>query len=117
MPVADQAAAGGTPPILFGADPIGEFLFPDEPQRRRQRRVRRLISEVPIADRLPTFKLGGTVCARPSTLLAWLAEREGRGDTDAAMAEARCPDLRQGAADEPAAATATEALIALPHAG
>jgi hypothetical protein len=67
-----------TPPILFGADPIGEFLFPDEPQRRRQRRVRRLISEVPVADRLPTFKLGGTICARPSTLLTWLAEREGR---------------------------------------
>lgn len=78
MPVADEAAAGGTPLILFGADPIGEFLFPDEQPSRRRRRVRRLISEVSVADRLPTFKLGGTICARPSTLLAWLAEREGR---------------------------------------
>jgi len=81
MPVADKAAAGGTSPILYGADPIGEFLFPDERLGRRRRRVRRLISEVPEADRLPTFKLGGTVCARPGTLLAWIAEREGRGRT------------------------------------
>jgi hypothetical protein len=85
MPVADEAAAGGTPPILYGADPIGEFLFPDEPRRRRQRRVRRLISEVPEADRLPTFKLGGTVCARASTLLDWISEREGRARTTSAQ--------------------------------
>ncbi|GGC70755.1 DNA-binding protein [Chelatococcus reniformis] len=30
---------------------------------------------------LPTFKLGKTVCARRSTLNAWLAEREAAGRT------------------------------------
>jgi hypothetical protein len=71
-----EAAAGGTPPILYGVDAIAEFLFPSVPVRRRRRRVHRLISEVPEADRLPTFKLGGAVCARPGTLLPWIAARE-----------------------------------------
>lgn len=69
-------AAGDIPPILHGADEIGEFLFPNEPRLKRRRRVYHLVSEVPEADRLPTFRLGGVVCARPPTLLAWIEARE-----------------------------------------
>jgi hypothetical protein len=61
---------------LHGADKIAEFLFPDEPKQRRRRRVYHLVTEVPEADRLPVFKLGATICARPATLLAWIAKRE-----------------------------------------
>jgi hypothetical protein len=82
MRVAIDAAPDGAPVILHGADAIGAFLFPNEPPARRKRRVYHLTSEVPKADRLPTFKLGAVVCARPSTLLAWIAEREGRRAID-----------------------------------
>jgi hypothetical protein len=78
MPVAIDTASGGSPAILHGADAIGAFLFPNEPPARRRRRVYHLTSEVPETNRLPTFKLGAVVCARPGTLLAWITEREGR---------------------------------------
>jgi hypothetical protein len=38
-----------------------------------------LTSEVPEADRLPIFRLGGQICARKTTLLNWIAERERSG--------------------------------------
>jgi hypothetical protein len=70
--------ADSAPPILHGADAIGEFLFPNEPPKRRRRRVYLLTREVPEAERLPVFKLGHVTCARPEVLLAHIAEREGR---------------------------------------
>ena len=42
------------------------------------RKLYHLTSEVPEADRLPIFRLGGQICARKTTLLNWIAEREGR---------------------------------------
>jgi hypothetical protein len=76
MPDLPVNAAGAIPHICHGADEIGAFLFPNEPKKRRRRRVYHLVSEVPEADRLPVFKLGGVICARPATLLAWIAARE-----------------------------------------
>jgi hypothetical protein len=64
--------------ILHGADAIGKFLFPRDPPERRKRRIYHLAAEVPEADRLPVFKLGSVLCARPETLVAWVAEREKR---------------------------------------
>jgi hypothetical protein len=64
------------PTILHGANAIATFLFGDDPGGRRK--VYHLVSEVPATDRLPVFRLGGVICARPNTLLSWITEREGR---------------------------------------
>jgi hypothetical protein len=73
---ANPQGAERPPIILHGADAIAEFLFGDDPKGRR--RVYHLSTELPEAERMPTFRLGAVVCARPTTLLAWLEEREGR---------------------------------------
>jgi hypothetical protein len=68
--------------ILEGADEIGDFMFPNvEDPAARRRRVYRLSTEVPPADRLPLFKIGSLLFARRSTLLKWISEREGRPAT------------------------------------
>lgn len=64
------------PAILWGGDAIAAFLFGDDPKGRRK--VYHLANEVPEAERLPVFRIGDVVCARPPTLLSWIAEREGR---------------------------------------
>ena len=55
-----------TADLLLGADAIGRFLG------ITRRQAYRLIYD----GLLPSFKLGGTVSARKSTLAKWLAERE-----------------------------------------
>ena len=75
--------AGGPPPglggdLLRGADAIAEFLFGDPGQRRR---VYYLVGEARV--RLPHFKLGAMICARRSTLLRWIEDRENQGAGDA----------------------------------
>jgi hypothetical protein len=59
--------------LMEGADPIAEFLFGDRTQRRK---VYRWASEVNPEERLPTFRRGGIICGRKSTILRWIAERE-----------------------------------------
>jgi hypothetical protein len=62
--------------ILYGADSIAAFLWPTERPKRRKCRVYHLAR----TDRLPVFKIGGSLCASPARLHAWIAEREaGRG--------------------------------------
>lgn len=52
--------------ILRGADAIAAFLgFP-------RRAIYHLVSK----GGLPAFRLGETICARRSTLTAWIAEQE-----------------------------------------
>lgn len=52
--------------ILRGADAIAAFLgFP-------RRAIYHLVSK----GALPSFRLGETVCARKSTLTAWISEQE-----------------------------------------
>jgi hypothetical protein len=57
--------------LLRGAEKIAEFIYgsSDEPNRRRVYHA---------ADKhgLPTFKLGGVICARKSTILKWIEARE-----------------------------------------
>lgn len=60
--------------LLYGAAPIADFLGMTEKQARH--RIER--------GQVPTFRIGGTVCARRSTLNAWLAEQE-------AKAKITCP--------------------------
>lgn len=55
--------------ILEGADQIASFLYCDPKKRSK---VYPLVEN----KRLPTFKIGKTICARKSTLLAWIAEQE-----------------------------------------
>lgn len=52
--------------MLQGADAIGEFMGLDPRQVYHQRK------------RLPTFKIGATICARKSTLLRWIEDQEAK---------------------------------------
>lgn len=54
------------PDILTGARAIGEFLNLEEGTVRRNVRNRLL----------PTYRVGTTICARKSTLLAWISAQE-----------------------------------------
>lgn len=54
--------------LLRGAEAIARFLgFP-----------RRAVYHAVAKGHLPHFKIGETICARRSTLTAWIAEQEGR---------------------------------------
>ena len=57
--------------LMIGAGAISTFMFGDdsEPNRRRVYHA---------ADKhgLPTFKLGGTITARRSTILKWIEDQE-----------------------------------------
>ena len=55
--------------LLRGADTIAEFMFGD---RRKRRQVYHLAQ----TGQLPVFKLGATLCARRSTLVAWIEAQE-----------------------------------------
>jgi len=57
--------------LLRGADRIAEFLFGDPTERRT---VYHLCEK----SRLPVFRLGSVLCARKSTLKAWIEEQERR---------------------------------------
>ncbi len=56
--------------ILSGATSIALFLFGRQGSRRK---VYYLVEH----SKLPVFRLGITLCARKSTLLAWIAAQEG----------------------------------------
>jgi hypothetical protein len=60
--------------LLRGADEIGKFMFGDDPKARRK--VYHLASDAKRSAKLPVFRLGSVICARRSTLLSWIAERE-----------------------------------------
>jgi hypothetical protein len=62
--------------LLYGASAIASFLGLTERQVRH--RVR--------DGELPTFKIGGTVCARRASLIAWLSKREVEGQAAARAA-------------------------------
>lgn len=55
--------------ILQGASQIAEFMFGSASDRRR---VYFLVE----SGALPHFKLGGTICARRSTLIEWIEKQE-----------------------------------------
>lgn len=57
--------------LLRGAEYIAEFIFGD---RRQRRKIYHMVE----TQSLPTFRLGGILCARKSTLLRWIAEQESK---------------------------------------
>jgi hypothetical protein len=59
--------------VIRGAEAIAEELFGD---RAEKRAVYHLASEVAPEKRLPVFRLGSILCARRSTLRAWIADQE-----------------------------------------
>ena len=61
--------------ILRGADQIAEFLLGDGRQRRK-------VYHLAENSRLPVFKLGAILCARRSTLIAWIADQEMKAVAD-----------------------------------
>lgn len=67
MPAAVVATIGGD--LLEGAEAIAEFVYGDTAERRK---VYHLVQH----GRFPTFRLGNTVCARKSVVLAWIRQQE-----------------------------------------
>ncbi len=59
--------------LLRGADAIAEFLFGDPWHRRK-------IYHLAQTSRIPVFRLGSTLCARRTRLVAWIEEQETKGD-------------------------------------
>ncbi len=57
--------------LLRGADAIALFMFGD-------RKMRRQVYHLAQAGQLPVFRLGAILCARRSTLLAWIEAQEAR---------------------------------------
>ncbi len=75
--VAIEPANRGTPPtigddLLRGAGEIAQFVFGSTAHRRK---VYYLTGDARV--RLPHFKIGSVLCARKSTLIRWIEEREG----------------------------------------
>jgi len=71
MGQANGSSVGGD--LRRGADAIADFLYGGRGAKYR-RRVYHLIE----TNQLPHFRLGAIVCARESTLLAWIEEQERR---------------------------------------
>lgn len=61
--------------LLEGADEIALFMYGDRRKRRKIYYQRRL-------GRIPIFAMGAKLCARKSTLRAWIEEQEKRGSRD-----------------------------------
>jgi hypothetical protein len=57
--------------ILRGAAEIAAFLFGDRKYRRR-------VYHLAGTSRMPFFKIGSMLCVRPSVLMGWIADQEGR---------------------------------------
>jgi hypothetical protein len=74
------AIGGLADDILEGGEEIGKFLFGDNDPNAKQKAYY-LASEVPPAKRIPTFRLGGKLCSRKSTLLRHITVQEQRSTT------------------------------------
>ncbi len=57
--------------LLRGADAIAEFVFGSASHRRK---VYYLTGDAKV--RMPHFKIGSVLCARKSTLVAWIERQE-----------------------------------------
>ena len=55
--------------ILDGADKIADFIYGDAKKRRK-------VYHLAETKAFPFFRLGATLCARKSAILAWIAEQE-----------------------------------------
>lgn len=57
--------------LLRGADAIAKFLFGPQASRRK-------VYYLAACTRIPVFRLGSTLCARPSVLLEFISSQESR---------------------------------------
>ncbi|KAB0570593.1 DNA-binding protein [Brucella pituitosa] len=57
--------------LLYGAVPIANFLGITEKQARHRIET----------GHIPTFRIGGTICSRRTSLRAWLADMEAKART------------------------------------
>jgi hypothetical protein len=74
LPPNGEALPGGgsfDADLLEGANEIATFLY-GSPKRRRT------VYHLAEKSRLPVFRFGAVLCARRSTLTAWIAEQERR---------------------------------------
>lgn len=62
-------------PVIVGAENISVVIY-GETEGRREGNIRRIYHAISKKE-LPTFRLGGRVHARKSTILAWIAAQEG----------------------------------------
>jgi hypothetical protein len=70
------ANATGLPddPVIVGAENIAVVIY-GETEGQREGNIRRIYHAISKKE-LPTFKLGGRVHARRSTILAWIESQE-----------------------------------------
>lgn len=62
--------------LLHGADEIARYVYGEPQDERAAESNRRRIYHAADKHGLPTFKLGGTMTARRSTILAWIEAQE-----------------------------------------
>jgi len=68
MPLADD--------LLHGADDIARFIYGATSDERQAESNRRRVYHAADKHGLPTFKIGGTITARKSTILKWIEAQE-----------------------------------------
>lgn len=62
--------------LLSGASAIAEFIYGPSGSAKEAEAKRRKVFHQAARRELPSFKLGGILCARKSTILKWIEERE-----------------------------------------
>jgi hypothetical protein len=62
--------------LLHGADEIAQFIYGSATDEKVAESNRRRIYHSADRHGLPAFKLGGTLTARKSTILAWIESQE-----------------------------------------
>lgn len=62
--------------LLHGADDIAQFIYGKASDGKLAESNRRRVYHAADKHGLPTFKLGGTLTARKSTILKWIAIQE-----------------------------------------
>ena len=62
--------------LLRGADAIRLFMFGDARDEQQAGADRRAIYHLAAKHSLPTFKMGGVLCGRRSTILNWIERQE-----------------------------------------
>jgi hypothetical protein len=69
--------------MLHGAEAISLFIFGSASESFRNKIYHAASRKVSAAARLPTFRMGAVICARKSSLLAWIERQEAAAVRDA----------------------------------
>lgn len=62
--------------LLHGADEIAQFIYGQTTDEKLAESNRRRVYHATDKHGLPTFKLGGTITARKSTIFKWIETQE-----------------------------------------